>query len=433
VKDSFLSSSFRISLLRNSFIVTICWIIFFPGFYSGDSFGAVDMARSGNLTNSYTASWALYVRIFSLFGNAIGLLTLLGGLLLVFATTHLAYALFEKITASISSFLISLTPIVWGMGITLWHDIQMTSGMLLVATFMIKVHRSQSVSPLDIVSQLILGSLLLSFRPNGLPTLLIFSFLYLAIIRKRVVIRYLLIAVSSTVLITLITSNFILGLNPINNYYAQEWMRNDISCFADSPKGLGFVERKIPGIGNTENWKSAAACKFLNQAKLTYEEKVRAEKFVPSAWVSLVKEEPRFVLNTHIERNAYLIPLPLNGIPNPPFLHSSIEFKDQNIEWAFPAIAEKARAPIRLWNLFRSFTAWAGIWSVITLVLLLGFKKREQFVPFLMSLSLIVVLFIFAPIPDGRYAAFALIVGQMGLLGKLVEWAQTGSNRRPTD
>lgn len=222
MKDSFLSSSFGISLFRNSFIVTICWIIFFPGFYSGDSFGAVDMARSGNLTNSYTASWALYVRIFSLFGNAIGLLTLLGGLLLVFATTHFAFALFEKITASISSFLISLTPIVWGMGITLWHDIQMTSGMLLVATFMIKVHRSQSVSRLDIVSQLILGSLLLSFRPNGLPTLLIFSFLYLAIIRKRVVMRYLLIAVSSTVLITLITSNFILGLNPINNYYAQE-------------------------------------------------------------------------------------------------------------------------------------------------------------------------------------------------------------------
>jgi hypothetical protein len=64
------------------------------------------------------------------------------------------------------------------------------------------------------------------------------------------------------------------------------------------------------------------------------------------------------------------------------------------------------------------------------LVLLVGFNKRELFVPFVMSFSLIGVLFIFAPIPDGRYALFTLIVGQLALLGKLIEWAQTGSNRR---
>ena len=69
----------------------------------------------------------------------------------------------------------------------------------------------------------------------------------------------------------------------------------------------------------------------------------------------------------------------------------------------------------------------------LTLILMTRFKKNELFAPFLMSLSLLGVLFVFAPIPDGRYALFALIVGQMALLGKVVEWAQTGSNRRPTD
>jgi hypothetical protein len=49
-----------------------------------------------------------------------------------------------------------------------------------------------------------------------------------------------------------------------------------------------------------------------------------------------------------------------------------------------------------------------------------------------MMVSLIGVLFIFAPIPDGRYALFVLIVGQMALLGKVIEWAQTGSIRRLT-
>ncbi len=424
---------FKFALIRNSLFVLVSWIVFFPGFFSSDSFGATQMAKSGILGNSFTASWAIYVRVFSLHGNAIGLLTLLGGLLLVFATTKFAYSVFTEKIAAISSFLLTLTPLIWGMGNTLWHDIQMTSGMLLVTSFMVKIHKSQKNTPWELGSELILGSILLSFRPNGLPTLLVFVFVYVVLVRKWFVLKYLLIAVSSTILTTLIASNLILGLSPINNLFAQEWMRNDISCFAYSKKGAGFVEGNIPGIGNTETWKSEAACTFLNQASLTTPEKIEAQEFVPSAWITLLKQDPLFVLDTHLKRNAYLVPLPLNGLPKSPFLHSDIEFKDQGIEWTFPAIAEKARAPIRLWNLLRSFTAWAGLWCAITFVLLVGFKLREVFVPFLMSLSLIGVLFVFAPIPDGRYALFTLIVGQMALLGKVTEWAQTGSNRRPTD
>lgn len=423
----------KFSLLRNFTVQFIFWIIFFPGFFSGDSFAAVEMAKTGDLTNSYTASWALYVRVFSLFGNSIGLLTLFGGLLLVFSITQFTYSILAEKTAAVASFLFTLTPLIWGMGNTLWHDIQMTSGMLLLSSFMVKVHKSREVTHWEIGSQLVLGSILLSFRPNGLPTLLVFAFLYFVLVRKKIVLKYLLVAVSSTVLTTLVTSNLILGLAPINNYFAQEWMRNDISCFANTPEGAGFVERNIPGIGNTETWKSEAACGFLNQALISSADKVRAQNFVPGAWISLLKQQPLFVLDTHLKRNAYLVPLPLNGLPKPPFLHSTIEFKDKGIKWAFPAVAEQVRTPIRLWNLLHSFNAWAGLWSAVTLVLLIGLKRRELFVPFLMSLSLIGVLFVFAPIPDGRYALFALIVGQMALLGKVIEWAQTGSNRRPTD
>ena len=425
--------SLTASLFRNSAILFVYWLIFFPGFYSGDSFGAVEMAKTGEFTNSGTASWALYVRIFSLFGNAIGLLTLIGGLLLIFSVTQFAYSIFNKKTASLTSFLISLTPMIWGMGITLWHDILMTSGLLLVTSFMIKVCQNKKPTKLDVASKLIFGSVLVSFRPNGLPVLLVSSILLFVAIRKRDILKSLFVAISVTSLTTFLGSILILGMSPINVYFAQEWMRNDISCFANTPAGAGFVEKNIPDIGNTKAWRSQAACTFLNQATLTGAEKVEAQEFVPSAWITLLKQDPLFILDTHLKRNAYLVPLPLNGFPKPPFLHSTIEFKDQGIEWAFPFVAEKARAPIRLWNLLHSFTAWAGLWSAITLVLLVGFKRRELFAPFVMSISLIGLLFIFAPIPDGRYALFALIVGQLALIGKLIEWAQTGSNRRPKD
>ena len=427
------SSTLTASLFRNSAILLVFWAIFFPGFFSSDSFGAVAMAKTGEFTNSGTASWALYVRIFSLFGNAIGLLTLIGGLLLIFSTTQFAYSIFSKRTASLTSFLLSLTPLVWGMGITLWHDILMTSGLLLVTSFMVTVYQRKKPTALDVTSKLILGSVLVSFRPNGLPVLLVFSILLFVSIRKRDIFKFLLLAISVSSLTTFIGSNLILGMAPINDYYAQEWLRNDISCFANTTEGAGFVEKNIPGVGDTETWKSQAACTFLNKASLSSTEIIESQEYVPSAWITLLWQEPFFILDTHLKRHAYLVPLPFNGLPKPPFLHSTIEFKGQGIEWAFPTVAENARASMRLWNLFRGFIAWAGLWSAMTLILLVGFKRRELFAPFIMSLSLIGVLFIFAPIPDGRYALFALIVGQMALLGKMIEWVQTGSIRRLTN
>jgi hypothetical protein len=309
----------------------------------------------------------------------------------------------------------------------------MTSGLLLVTAFLVKIHKGEKVSRIEISTQLILGSTLISFRPNGLPTLLVFSFLFILISRNKEITRYCLASITTTAVVAVLGSNIILGLSPINNYFAQEWMRNDISCFANEPKGSGFVESNISGIGNTETWKSAAACTFLNTAEVSIKEKIAAEKYVPEAWFTLLKSEPLFVLQTHLKRNAYLNPIPLYGLPTSPFLHTTIEIKDQGIEWAFPLVAEKTRAPIRAWNAARVVTGWAGLWFALTLLILIGSKKRELLAPFVMSGALLGVLFIFAPIPDGRYAMFSLIVGQLALIGKVVELAQTGANRRPND
>ena len=171
----------------------------------------------------------------------------------------------------------------------------------------------------------------------------------------------------------------------------------------------------------------------MNTATVSSDEKVAAQKFVPSAWLTLFKEDPYFILSTHLERNAYLIPIPIFGIPTEPFLHSTIEFKDQGVEWAFPSIAEKARIPMRAWNAARGLTSWAGLWGLVLISLMIAGRKRTLVPPAVMSVALMVIIFVVAPIPDGRYALFVLIAGQLALIGKIVEWAQTGSNRRPTD
>jgi hypothetical protein len=325
------------------------------------------------------------------------------------------------------------------MGITLWHDVLMSAGILLVTSFFINLRKGAGSYKRLLILELFPGAVLSSFRPNGLPTIAVFAALYAVFVflkhRSQFVqtTKLLATALLLSASITVIGSNLILGLSPINNYYAQEWMRNDISCYADSLAGKGFVEENIPGIGTTSSWQSAAACTFLNTATVSSDEKVAAQKFSPSAWLALLKEDPFFILSTHLERNAYLIPIPIFGIPTDPFLHSTIEFKDQGIEWAFPSIAEKARIPMRAWNAARGLTGWAGLWGLVLIGLAVVGRKRNLIPPAAMSISMMAILFVVAPIPDGRYALFVLIAGQLALIGNIVEWAQTGSNRRPTD
>ena len=433
----FLNPAFEASLLRNSIIQMIWWVIFFPGFFSSDSFGAVNIARLGEMTNAYTASWALYVRYFSFHGQAIALLTLINGMVLIYSVTRLGYAIFSVRTAAISTFLLTLTPVVSGMGITLWHDILMTAGIILLTSFFLNTRKGTGSLKRLILLELFPGALLCSFRPNGLPTIAVFAAIYAAVVFLKhrsqfaQTLKLLATAFLMSAFISIIGSNIILGLSPINNYYAQEWMRNDISCYADSDAGRGFIEDAIPEIGSTNSWRSSAACTFLNTATVSSDEKVAAQRFIPSAWLSLLKEDPVFILRTHAKRNAYLIPIPFFGIPTEPFLHSTIEIKDQDIAWVFPSIAEKARIPVRAWNAARGFTGWAGLWGLLLIGLAVIGRREHLLQPAIMSIALMAIIFVVGPIPDGRYALFVLIAGQLALIGEFTEWVQRRSIRVP--
>lgn len=423
----------RNALIRNSIVAVIWWVIFFPGFFSSDSFAAVNMAKSGDLVNSYTASWAIYVRVFSIFGHFIGFLTLLNALILVYAVTRFSYTLLSKRTAAISSFILTLTPLVAGMGITLWHDILMTAGLLLLAAFFTLFREGQSFTQRDFYSLLVPGAVLLSFRPNGLPTFLVFSTLTLIFIRRKSLLRPLALVLAITAGTTIFNSLVVVGLDPINTHYAQEWMRNDISCYAATEKGAGWVEENMPGVGTTQGWASPDACTFLNRYALEPENINKSYEVVPSAWRKLALSDPVFILKTHFDRNYYVVPLPINGLPSIPFLHSTIERADAGIEWAMPSVAEKARIIMRVGNALRPILAYAGMWLLLVLGAVIFLKRKEWLPTFLMGFSLLGILFVFAPIPDGRYALFAMLAGQLLLIGALIDGIERVRHRNRID
>ena len=425
-----LGDSFKFSLLRNSIIQLLWWIIFFPGFFSSDSFGAVSQAKSGDLSLDGSVSWAIYIRYFSFLGNAIPLLTIISGLALTYSITCLAYSLSSKKIAAISSFVLVTTPLVSAMGITLWHDIPFTAGLILVSAFFAAQFNRGSELTNRFWLMLFPGSVLLTFRPNGLPTLIFFAILYFLLNRNRKILIDLVCAITVASVISIGFSYLFFKQPPINSLFAQEFMREDISCYASLEKGNGFVERNLPGISNTEGWSSPDACTFLSRSKLTVDDKMKAVNLVPQVWLRLILNDPMFVLNTHMKRHAYLLPIPLYGIPLTPFIHSNIQFIDSGIEWAFPQVAEKARILPRAWNASRGFFGWAGLWLVVMVYLSRRYKKPELAPLILMSFAQMSLLFIVAPIPDGRYALFVLITGQICLLAKIIESISTLKTRQ---
>ncbi len=418
------AADIKTSLLRNSFIASIWWIIFYPGFYSDDSFAVVTMARTGQLSSAWSAPWAVFVRIFSLHGRYPGLVTLIFGVTLTLSLTVFVYSLMNVKSASVTSSLLTATPLVGAMGVTMWHDIPMTSGFLLVATFMIRAYKNGSVSKSDIGWLLFPGMFLSTFRLNGIPTLALLILFFMFMKAPALAKKFLVVGLVFSFLVTLIAGTAINEVKSRQGDLAVGWMQYDISCYASTPAGVGFIEKAMPGVGNTESWKSTSACIWFSDAKLTQADMDAYKDHLASAWLQLLKHDPLFLLTTHMKRHEYLVPLPVYGLPRPPFIHSTVEFADQGIGWAFPQVAEKVRLYIRVWNYASPIFAYSGAWLLFLFIAWIRTRRQDLLLIVLLGTFLTGGLFVAAAISDGRYALFTLLAGQAVAIGYVVEALQ---------
>ena len=132
-----------------------------------------------------------------------------------------------------------------------------------------------------------------------------------------------------------------------------------------------------------------------------------------AAWFKLAKAHPEFILKVHAKRNAYLVPLPIFGLPSMPFLHTTIEYPNEGIRFLNPGIAEMARVYPRIWNYFNFIFGYVGFWLLI--IFYFGWKRKSQsYLQIgLLGLILTLELFIASAISDARYGLFVLVTGQL--------------------
>jgi hypothetical protein len=197
-------------------------------------------------------------------------------------------------------------------------------------------------------------------------------------------------------------------------------MVNDISCYLSKYQDKKFVSKNLNNIGTLELWASEYACDFLNSAEITKLKTFEELENIPNAWFEILRKDPGFIIKTHLNRHSYLLPIPVNGLPDVPFIHSNIEQNNLDISHKFTAISDVFRNFLRAYNYFNEIFAWSGLWLLIIALILINQPQRQYFVVCL-SVSLSLILFIFAPIPDARYALFTILVGQIMSIGFVVQ------------
>ena len=408
---SFMSRLSNLSKLKliNSVILFIWWFIFNPGFYSIDSIGVLGMARQGPLTSAGTAIWAIFVKVLTVNGAHPEFATLLFSQLLAFSIATFAHTFLKSKRVLWSSALICATPLVGAMGITLWHDIPMASGFLLAAVGFQKLKNKEAYGYLFLSTGLIFSS----FRYNGLPTLLITLIVLIFLRQDRKVIV-------SAICILLVVGGVTSGLNskfnpstPTQSDGFINWMRYDLSCYAANSKNALFFEKEFDGKSSLQDWSSKEACTWFNKSSVFQHSSSFVDERTPSAWIKLFTLDPIFILTTHLQRNAYLNPIPIYGLPSMPFIHTTIEKADVGIKFLNPSLTESIRFYPRIWNYFNFVFGYSGLWLLI--IFLIAFWKKSSIYLGLGLLGLVLSsgLFIFAIIPDGRFTLFILIVSQL--------------------
>jgi hypothetical protein len=414
------------SIAINAFIMFLWWFAFNPGFYSTDSFGVLEMARSGQLSSAWTAIWAIFVKFLTFNGSHPEIATLFFSQLLGYSVSVFAMTLFKGKTAMWSSAILCGSPLVGAMGITLWHDIPMTSGFLLMLVGAKKIEQEKKSA----IYFFCIGSFFSSFRYNGIPTLILASIIFFLFTKNK---RRLLMGVISIFVIGCLTTSLNFAFQNSKNVQSDgfiDWMRYDLSCYAAISNDESFFLEQFDNGPTVNDWRSESACTWFNTSKAFSLQSDSVNEKVPTAWLALALKSPSFVFKTHLDRHKYLIPIPYTGLPSMPFIHSTIEYANLGIEFRNPTISENLRVYPRLWNFFRYIFGYAGLW--LAFILFLSWRRKDLwlFKIGLVGSILNLSLFVFASISDGRFALFTLIAGQLVLVGELVERARVPLTHR---
>lgn len=411
------------------------WVAMYPGLFGEDSLMNLTEAREGPVSVWFTAWWIYVIRFVTLGTRAIPLLTLFGVLTLTFAVRYWAASCFPPGSSrAVSVCLVCASPLVGAFGIQVRHDVEMTAGLLLCAAIVSRAGDPAWPRVVDVVL-LVFAVLLIATRHNGLAVVL-GAALGCVLMPGTGLVRQglMLMTVAGAVLAGTIAATRIAGHSTIADPLgAVEWAVTDISCLLSKDHVQVSADNwaYLSTVASPSDWPQPHACRFMDKelfAAASFRRSVLRDN--PGAllrvWLALTLDNPRRMLQAHLERVRLFLPPFVTGMPrtdNLPFIHSTILPNDLDLQWTFPRVAGTARLLARAWNAMAIVIANAGLWLIALVVSarILGEKARGLRPTIFLAVALELGILVAAPMSEARYGLFILITGQVATLLALFE------------
>jgi hypothetical protein len=419
------------------------WVAMYPGLYGEDSLMGLAEAVHGPVTVWFTAWWIYVIRIVSLGGRYVPLVSLGSVLTLTWAVREWMRACFPRGHARVWALcIICATPLVGALGIQLRHDAPMTAGLLIWAAVATRTRGFSTPLARRDYLHVLVAVLLLATRHNGLPTLAaagVLGMLAPGMDRRR----YAAAAVLASIGIVAVTfgATRVSGQDhSVDRLQSIEWAIADMSCLLakDDVTVSSDDWQRLERVATRSDWTRSEACRTLNPIYLspTFNRAVATDDAdtLLRTWASLAIHNPIAMARVHAERVRLLLPPFVGGWPTAdtlPFIHSTILPNEFGLTQAFPRFASAARLPIRAWNYLKLLLANAGLWLLI-LGALTWWRRgdlRFHLLPTIAAaIALELVILATAPISEGRYGLFILICGQAAALHAVVhQFSSSGS------
>lgn len=411
------------------------WATFYPGFFGDDSLINLGEARSGSISVWFTAWWVYVVDALSLGTRAIPLMTLLSVLGLEYAAyLWIATVLPRGRARAITVAVIAVTPLVGAIGIQVRHDVTMTAGLLIAAAVLARTWPKENFSVSD-VALLVLTAPLIATRHNGLPTI-VATAAGCAILRQWRHAGALAAVAAGAALITYGATRAAGHTASVHPMQTVEWLMSDISCALTTP-GVEPTPAEwavLTRIAAPSDWPNERACWVMNPLhtaqSFTATAVVDNYRDLPGVWLSLARRYPGTMIAAHATRVRLFLPPFAAGMPDTfiiSFLHSTILPNDFGLQWAVPAVAERARSVVKAWNAASFVLGNSALWLIVLVAA--AWKRhdlRRGLLPaIIIGVSLNLGLLVAAPISEGRYGLFILICAQATALFWALEPWQT--------
>ena len=404
----------------------------YPSRNHWDTVRILELSRSDESSDQWTAIYFRFLELLS-FGGKFGMVPAVFGLICLVLALLFFISSFncEVRTLNVVARIFLLSPFIGVFGMTLTHEVQSTTGTLLLSGILMRKARKDISDKFEYKLLILFSAVMLSMIHTGI--FVFFGFLVTFFIIQRNNLVFLGFTSFGLLLFTLF-GHQVLGVTEQGKALRYQSFLGDIKCITQHPDAnINPADWNLLLLSGTrEEWTSPSTCAY-SQVYFAFPWVEKNQISTMKLWLKLASQNPQLAIEARIQRSAnalppllftapqaaievdYLKPVGLNAQDDlliwSPLFKTSNDDKYQRLKFQNFKFMESLEAvailPAHLLNRNSSLWGWAGLWLSVAILLMYlcgPFRLRKLGLIFLPQIFTCISLVMFSPISDPRYS-----------------------------